>query len=226
MIKTIEVAGIKLDNYTVREMIMNLEREMQDQGFHTIEEVNTDTLMLAVADEEVRAALTALEYTVISEIGILEAVGAANYQRRHEIEHHDFFHELMRRVERSRKSIYLIGDTQSRTEAMTQFLSERYQRCQLVGTAVLEGLEDRMDAVINDINAVTPNVVISILPSPQQERFLLENKDKLSANLWYGVGTLELTDDRRGIVGFFRRYLRTYRLKKQIHSLSEGQESI
>lgn len=46
MIKTIDFAGIELDNYTVREMIMNVEKDMSDHGFHTIEEVNMDTLML------------------------------------------------------------------------------------------------------------------------------------------------------------------------------------
>lgn len=51
MIKTIDFAGIELDNYTVREMIMNVEKDMSDHGFHTIEEVNMDTLMLAETDE-------------------------------------------------------------------------------------------------------------------------------------------------------------------------------
>ena len=46
MIKTIDFAGIELDNYTVREMIMNVEKDMSDHGFHTIEEVNMDTLMV------------------------------------------------------------------------------------------------------------------------------------------------------------------------------------
>ena len=41
MIKTIDFAGIELDNYTVREMSMNVEKDMSDHGFHTIEEVNT-----------------------------------------------------------------------------------------------------------------------------------------------------------------------------------------
>ena len=54
MIKTIDFAGIELDNYTVREMIMNVEKDMSDHGFHTIEEVNMDTLMLAETDELVR----------------------------------------------------------------------------------------------------------------------------------------------------------------------------
>lgn len=226
MIKTIDVAGIRLDNYTVREAIMNLEREMSDQGFHTIEEVNTDTLMLAASDDTVRRALMALEHTVISENSILEAVGASNYQRKHEIEHHDFFYELMKRMERGRKRIYLIGDTQERTDAMLACIAQQYPRCQLVGSAMLEGWDGTTDAVINDINAATPDVVISILPSPQQERFLLENKDKLFANLWYGMGTMRLAGEKKGIVGFFRKYIRMHKLEKQIHSYGEGRESV
>ena len=67
MIKTIDFAGIDLDNYTVREMIMNVEKDMSDHGFHTIEEVNMDTLMLAETDELVRKAIGFAEHTVIAE---------------------------------------------------------------------------------------------------------------------------------------------------------------
>ena len=100
MIKTIDFAGIELDNYTVREMIMNVEKDMSDHGFHTIEEVNMDTLMLAETDELVRKAIGFAEHTVIAENGILEAVGAGSYQHRHEIEHQDFFFDLMERWKR------------------------------------------------------------------------------------------------------------------------------
>ena len=64
MIKTIDFAGIELDNYTVREMIMNVEKDMSDHGFHTIEEVNMDTLMLAETDELVRKAIGFAEHKI------------------------------------------------------------------------------------------------------------------------------------------------------------------
>ena len=110
MIKSVDFAGIQLDNYTVRETIMNVEKNMSDHGLHTIEEVNMDTLMLADSDDTVRAALDFVEHTVIAENGILEAVGAGSYQRKHEIEHHDFFYEMMKRIERNHKTVFIIGD--------------------------------------------------------------------------------------------------------------------
>lgn len=45
-----------------------------------------------------------------------------------------------------------------------------------------------LEAVINDMNATTPDVIISVLPSPMQEQFLFEHRDKMNANIWYGIG--------------------------------------
>ena len=133
MIKTIDFAGIVLDNYSVRETIMNVEKNMSDQGFHTIEEVNMDTLMQAETDEVIKDALQMAEHTVIAEAGILDAVGAGSYQRRHEIEHHDFFYELMKRIERNHKTLFVIGDSMERVEQMCERIMELYPKCEVIG---------------------------------------------------------------------------------------------
>ena len=104
MIKKIDIAGIQLDNYTVREMIMKIDRCMSERAFTTVEEINMDTLHLAASDDEVKQAIEVLDYTVIAETGILSAASADTLQRRHEIEDHDFFYELMKRIERNHKT--------------------------------------------------------------------------------------------------------------------------
>ena len=71
MIKRINVAGIPLDNYTVRESILQLENDLSDYGFHTIEEVNVSLLMKAATDSLVKRALLSMEHTVIAENAIL-----------------------------------------------------------------------------------------------------------------------------------------------------------
>ncbi|MCM1105995.1 MAG: WecB/TagA/CpsF family glycosyltransferase [Blautia sp.] len=223
MMKVIDVAGIQLDNCTVREAIMCLDREISDQGFHTIEEVNTDTLMLATTNDSVRTALMAMEHTVISEVAVLEAVGADSYQRRREVEHHDFFYELMRRIERNRKKLCLIGGESAKVQKMEELLLARFPRCELVSYA-LEDFEGKADSLVNEVNVVTPDVILSILPSPQQEEFLLENKDRLSANLWYGIGSMNPEVQRRGILGLIQRLIRTRKLERQLDSFR--QESV
>ena len=93
MIKKIDIAGLQLDNYTVREMLMRVDRRISEKILTTIEEVNMDTLALAESDEEVKQALEACDYTVIADEGILRAL------RRHLIEVHEFFYELFKGLE-------------------------------------------------------------------------------------------------------------------------------
>ena len=73
MIKKIDIAGLQLDNYTVREMLMRVDRRISEKILTTIEEVNMDTLALAESDEEVKQALEACDYSVIADEGILRA---------------------------------------------------------------------------------------------------------------------------------------------------------
>lgn len=223
MIKTIDFAGIELDNYTVRETIMLVEKRMPDYGFHTIEEVNMDMLMLVEKDEMVREALTSVEHTVIAEAGILDAVGANSYQRKHEIEHHDFFFEMMKRIERNHKTIFLIGDTPERTQGMHDKIKELYPKCEISCMEALDECQGAIDAVVNEINSYNPDVILSVLPSPLQEHFLVENREKLSAGLWYGVGDMKLQKSGNRIAGGIRNFIRTHRLEKKLHQYSQGQ---
>ena len=224
MIKTIDFAGIVLDNYSVRETIMNVEKNMSDQGFHTIEEVNMDTLMQAETDEVIKDALQMAEHTVIAEAGILDAVGAGSYQRRHEIEHHDFFYELMKRIERNHKTLFVIGDSMERVEQMCERISDRYPKWDIVGMEALDECSGATDAVINEINALAPDVVLSIIPSPQQEHFLMENREKISAELWYGLGKIELGKKRSRLALKIHKLIRTHKLEKQLIRHSDEQE--
>lgn len=226
MIKSVDFAGIQLDNYTVRETIMNVEKNMSDHGLHTIEEVNMDTLMLADLDDTVRAALDFVEHTVIAENGILEAVGAGSYQRKHEIEHHDFFYEMMKRIERNHKTVFIIGDVSERTKQVGEYLQRDYSKCEIVGAEALEDCNGATDAMVNEINALNPDVILSILPSPQQERFLMENHEKLSAGLWYGVASRNFEKQGKGILGKIRHVIRTYKLERRLNHYHGDEESV
>ena len=204
---------------------MNVEKNMSDQGFHTIEEVNMDTLMQAETDEVIKDALQMAEHTVIAEAGILDAVGAGSYQRRHEIEHHDFFYELMKRIERNHKTLFVIGDSMERVEQMCERIMELYPKCEVIGAEAIEECSGNLDALINEINSQTPDVIISVIPSPLQEHFLVENREKLSAGLWYGMGTMELEAPKGGVANGIRKMFRAHKLEKHLNHYSEKQEN-
>lgn len=174
----------------------------------------------------VRKAIGFAEHTVIAENGILEAVGAGSYQHRHEIEHHDFFFELMKRVERNHQTVFVIGDTAEHVEKTCAFLSEHFGKCEILGAEAFENCQGGTDAMVNEINALTPDMILSVLPSPDQEHFLMENCEKLSAGLWYGIGSWDFTKRRQGLLGNIRNLIRTHKLERQLIHYHGKQESI
>jgi N-acetylglucosaminyldiphosphoundecaprenol N-acetyl-beta-D-mannosaminyltransferase len=225
MIKKIDIAGIQLDNYTVRESIMEMEKDMAQNVFCTVEEIMMDTLLLAEKDLRVKEALALLDHAVIAECGILDAVGQNTMQRQHEIEDHTFFRELLKRLERNHKTVFLLGETEEITEHFYEYLQEEFKNLAFAGMEAMEDCVETTDAVVNEINASTPDALLCILPSPQQEAFLADNRDKISAKLWYGIGAPEqMMQSRHRFLDFFRRRSKIRILEKTIHHYQRQEE--
>lgn len=221
MNKKIDIAGLQLDNCTVRESIMLLERAMSEQTFFSIAEINMDTILRAGTDERVREAVERLNHTVIAEDNILKAVDRCTMQRQHEIADRTFFYELMKRVERNHLSVCLLGETETAVNAMQEFLMGWFPRMNIVGMEILEQCTGELDNVINEVNIKTPDVIISILPSPKQEYFFLDYRDKIFAKLWYAMGSEKPVGHKSKITTFFHE---RKRLRILLRHLTKYQE--
>lgn len=224
MIKTIDISGIQLDNYPVRESIMQMDQEMNSHTLSTVVEVTMDMLLLAQSDERVREALESATHTVVIEMEILEAAGENTMQRKREIDSHAFFFELMKRIERNHKRIFLLGETQLQLQEMEQFLREEFPRCEIGGDAALENCTGAVDAIVNEMNAATADIIISILPSPDQQYFLLDNKDKLSASLWYCMDDSGMMPARHRILHWIRKHIHKKKLEEHMVNYEEKAE--
>lgn len=188
MIKEITIAGIKLYNYSVIENISQIAKNLESNVFTTIEEVHMKTMLLAKEDESVKDVLESVDITVIAEAGVLEAVGQATILRRAEIERREFFFQLMRFLERNGYTIYVLGQEQEEVANACQYIADEFPRIELAGSNALSEIDGEEDGVVNDINMVAPDVVISVLPSPLQEHFLKEYRSMFLTKIWYGVG--------------------------------------
>lgn len=231
MNKTIDVAGIQLDNCTVRESIMKIEKAFADDAFISVEEINMEMILQAGSDERVREALARMTYRIVGEDSILKAVNQDTMQRKYEIADDAFFYELLKRLERNHISVCLLGETEEAvTQAKTFFLQE-FPRMNIMDMEILTQCTGELDNLINDINTKTPEAVISLLPSPMQEYFFLDNREKISARLWYGIGTKRPDAHRGRIAEFFRarkhmRMLLRHMMKYQEQEALKDERSI
>lgn len=225
MIKKIDILGIQLDDYTVREAIRQVEAFSDDNVPKAIENVSMKMIMETEHDPLVKEVLFSLDLAVIGEKEILEVAGAKTMQRMKETEENDFFFEFFKRIERNRKRLFLLGETEEKNKKFKQWIFKEYPKLMLEGEYALENCVGDLEAVINDLNAATPDIVISILPTPKQEYFFSAHKDKINAKIWYGLGEFE-GKSNRSVKKMIRNLLHRGRLKNSMEKYEKRMREV
>lgn len=223
MIKKIDILGIKLDNYTVREAIMQVESFLGSNVLNTIESISMQMLIESESNPVVREVISSLDLAVIAEKEIIQAAGGASMQQLQEASQNDFFFEFFKRAERNKMSVFVLGEQADKTLRAKEELQREFPRLVIAGEYAVEHCVGDLEAVINDMNAMTPNIIVSVLPTPMQEHFLDEHKDKMNANIWYGIGENGTHRKRHGIRMFFRSRLHFGKLKNSINKYNRPQ---
>lgn len=223
MIKKVKLLGMEIDNYTVREAMLQVEVFLDNNVLNTIENISTKVLVAAEQTESVRECMEQLDLAIIAEKGILTAAGITSAQRIREIKDQDFFQEFMKRIIRNHKSVFLLGAKREKIEGFQQMLNERYPQLKIVGMSAMQECVGDIDAVINEMNAMAPDVIFSILPTPEQEQFLLEKKDRLNAKIWYGLGEdLSGIAKRESFWSILQHVIHKRRLQSKNNKYDEG----
>lgn len=219
--------GIELDNYTVREAVMQVETFMSNDLLNTIESISMQTLIEAENDSVVRDVITSLDLAVIGEKEIIQVAGAETMQRLQETDGNDFSFEFFKRVERNKKSVFLLGETDHKLMDIKREMEEMFPKLVLAGEYALENCVGNLEAVINEMNATTPDIIVSILPTPLQEHFFAEHKDKMNATIWYGMGESGIHGRKHGIGSFIRNRMHLGKLKNSMNKYQDalGEES-
>lgn len=217
MIKEITVAGIKLKNYSSHEQLIQIEKNLANRVFTVIEDVYMRTLLLAKEDAKVKEVLESIDITEIADGEILDAVKANTIFAQREIDSKEFFLQLMKRVERNGMSVFVVAEKETEAEDAIEYLSDEFSRLHLLGSQVMDENVITHEEVINRINLIAPDVIISVLPSPAQEHFLYDHKGMLSAKIWYGVGCGKFAGKKHSLVAAFWKRLRMQKLMKYVN---------
>lgn len=222
MVKKIDILGVSVDNYTVRESLLQLDTYMNNTVLSIIETVTMKQLMAAQENHEIKECLEQADLTVIGEQEILSESGNATLQRMREIRERDFMRELIHRVVRNQKRIFLIAADKPEIERMQSFFKAIDSNFEVCGVYALEECVGDMDSIVNEMNGDTPDMVISAMDSPTEEKFLASYKDKIGASVWYGIGTCY---SRKEGVAHVGEKIRSLALRTKLHrSMSKYQE--
>jgi N-acetylglucosaminyldiphosphoundecaprenol N-acetyl-beta-D-mannosaminyltransferase len=99
-----------------------------------------------------------------------------------------FAKELLSHCEKQGHSIYLLGATTEVQRCLLEMVRREYPGLKVAGSHDGYFLNDRNDAVLEDIRSKKPDVLIVAMGSPVQEYWIRENIDKDEMNVPVSVG--------------------------------------
>jgi len=220
-LKKIPLLGMEIDNYTTSEALTKVETFFAEPRLDVVLTITREFLLHAKNNETVRRITGQISLGILGETEVLYALGIDSAERREEAEKRLFLQEFMKRIIRNHKRVFLLADTKEDLAVFRERLDEQYGRISILGSAALMEMSGDWDAVVNELNAQAPDVILSLIGSPVQEEFLTKNRKRIEARVWYGIGGLPFLTERKKRLGDrIRRRIRGALLKRYVKTQS------
>lgn len=227
MIKQILLLGMTIPNYSLREELQLAQDAIKDENLQLFLTMSMQSLVRVSNSElpQLRECVEHADLVVVEDPEILSIAGIHSSQRIHEAEDHVFFTELLKRLQRGQRQVYLVASKNAALLKIKEILSDQYEKLHVVGQYSIEDYPDDLDRMINEINGAAPDVILSVMPTPQQEEFLVANRRKLLAKLWYGLGeNYSLLMEKKGFGWRMKRLIHFGRFKMHVNHYEEGDQ--
>lgn len=224
MIKQIQILGMAFPNYSLRDELQLAQEALRSERLCMFLTMSMQSLMKVSSSgsEEEKSFVEQADLIVVEDPEILSVAGITSNQRIREASDHLFFAELMKRLQRGQQQIYLVASKNAALEKIKEILGERYEKLHIVGQYSIEEYPDDLDRMINEINSAAPDVILSVMPTPGQEEFLMKNRSKLLAKLWYGLGeNYNLLLEKKGFGWKMKRLIHLGRFKMHVNQYDE-----
>lgn len=223
----IEVLGLRLDYMTVDQKMERLSEFLHNDRLDSIGVITMNTLLLAEKEASWRAYLENLDMSVIGEKEVLEAVGITSGQIYEEVSENEFPARKFWYLINQDQGMFLLGESQEEVEGLKKYLIETYPGIRVVGAAAdVPGVDTSVDSILNQINSLSPDVIISGLQGIRQDQFLMENRQKVGGKIWLGLGEHPELQNEAGLkVGWWNTLLKKTTFRKLVaKSMEEKKE--
>ena len=227
MIKQIQILGMTFPNYSLRDELQLAQEALRSERLCMFLTMSMQSLMKVSSSgsEEEKSFVEQADLIVVEDPEILSVAGITSNQRIREASDHLFFAELMKRLQRGQQQIYLVASKNTALEKIKEILGERYEKLHIVGQYSIEEYPEDLDRMINEINSAAPDVILSVMPTPGQEEFLMKNRSKLLAKLWYGLGeNYSLLLEKKGFGWKMKRLIHLGRFKMHVNQYDEEEK--
>ncbi len=181
---TFNIFGVEINNLTNEQFLDFISESINKNQKHTIGYANADTLNKIYEDNSLKKIFSTFDLIHPDGIGVYLASGLLYGKNGLEerLTGSDFYPILINESIKNNWKIFFFGHT----DDILLEIKKQFPLLNISG--INEGYDFENKKVIEKINVSDPNIIIIGLSCPYQEKWMYENKDKVSFNIILAVG--------------------------------------
>ena len=196
MRETIRILGVKIDKLTQVQVVEKIKVFLNNNETRTIYTPNTEIVMEANKDEKLKNILNDADIVIPDGIGLIYAARIKKKNLPERVTGCDVSFEILDLAEQSGKSVFLLGGKPGVASKACENLKVQYPKMKIAGcqngyfkgTHIgLAGHQEELE-IVETINRSNADILFVGLGAPKQEKWIDENKSKLSCKLIIGNG--------------------------------------
>lgn len=185
--KEINILGVSVKERSLKESLKLTDTFLNNGALNTVLYVSSKLLLAAGRDPELKGWIESMDLTVYAEPDILRAAKVATSRRVREIENTSYMREVVHKLHKNKKTVYLLTEKEEELLALEEHLKKLGPPLQIAAENSLEAMGVDMDNLVNHMNDVAANVIISMVSFPLQEKLMAENKRFINAEVWFAL---------------------------------------
>jgi N-acetylglucosaminyldiphosphoundecaprenol N-acetyl-beta-D-mannosaminyltransferase len=187
----VAVIGVVIDNVTIGDVLDSIEDFIRCGDFHQIATANTDFLVRAINDDELREILSRCDMVVPDGMPLIWASRLMGSPLKARVAGVDIVPQVTKLSQTKGYRLFLLGGSDSSLQGTRQWMSENYPGAVVCGSYSpnYKSLEEMdHEEILSRINEAKPDILLVAFGNPKQEKWLSMHRSQLKVPVCIGVG--------------------------------------
>lgn len=232
---SIKIFGTRVDKVSLDEAVNIVEEFLKEEGAKTIYTPNTEIIMEAREDENLKEILNSGDLIIPDGIGLIYASKIKKKPLKERVTGFDLSMKILEIANKNGYSLFLLGGKEGVSKEAGENILKKYPNIKIAGYnngyfkgahIGYPGHEEEIE-VIEKINSSNPDILFVGFGAPKQEKWMDLYKDKLNCKVLIGNGgTMDILAgkvkrapeiyQKLGLEWFYRLVKEPSRIKRQM----------
>ena len=182
----IDIMGVEFDSLTLNEAVDRAQSLMAERRAAYVVTPNPEIVMACWQDADAQQAVQGADLVLPDGIGVIYGAKILGTPLKSKVPGIDFASALVARLAQEHGRVYLFGAKPGVAKMAGENLEKQFPG--LIVCGVHDGYFKEDDPIIDEINALEPDLLFVCLGAPKQEIWMQRNASRLRVGLMAGLG--------------------------------------